>query len=139
MLIPDNTNVENRPLHRRFPVFNGPKDIPCLLILIYRNKGIQTPMGIASYDNVQIAPSNPLPSAEELQASVHLVEEDMREFKSLCSKGSESPGWEMPCFCRMVFEVFAKTDVLYGEFQIRHNGIYHELRNFTFLCHEWPA
>lgn len=39
-------------------------------------KGIQTPMDVASYDNVQIAsPSNLLPSAEELQARVRLVEE----------------------------------------------------------------
>lgn len=39
-------------------------------------KGIQTPMGVASYDNVQIvSPSNLLPSAEELQARVRLVEE----------------------------------------------------------------
>lgn len=44
-------------------------------------KGIQTPMGVASYDNVQIASSNLLPSAEELQARVRLVEEEMREFK----------------------------------------------------------
>ena len=41
-------------------------------------KGIQTPMGVASYDNVQIAPpSNLLPSAEELQARVRLVEEEL--------------------------------------------------------------
>ena len=41
-------------------------------------KGIQTPMGVASYDNVRIdTPSNLLPSAEELQARVRLVEEEM--------------------------------------------------------------
>lgn len=40
-------------------------------------KGIQTPMGVASYDNVQIAPSSLLPSAEELQARVRLVEEEL--------------------------------------------------------------
>ena len=41
-------------------------------------KGIQTPMGVASYDNVQIvSPSNLLPSAEELQARVRLVEEEL--------------------------------------------------------------
>ncbi len=40
-------------------------------------KGIQTPMGVASYDNVQIAPTNLLPSAEELQARVRLVEEEL--------------------------------------------------------------
>ena len=45
-------------------------------------KGIQTPMGVASYDNVQIAaPSNLLPSAEELQARVRLVEEDLNNKK----------------------------------------------------------
>lgn len=38
-------------------------------------KGIQTPMGVSSYDNVQIASSNLLPSAEELQARVKLIEE----------------------------------------------------------------
>ena len=41
-------------------------------------KGIQTPMGVASYDNFQIAsPSDLLPSAEELQARVRLVEEEL--------------------------------------------------------------
>lgn len=44
-------------------------------------KGIQTPMGVASYDNVHIAsPSNLLPSAEELQARVRLVEEELNKF-----------------------------------------------------------
>lgn len=43
-------------------------------------KGIQTPMGVASYDNVQIAStSNLLPSAEELQARVRLVEEELNK------------------------------------------------------------
>lgn len=48
-------------------------------------KGIQTPMGVASYDNVQItSPSNLLPSAEELQARVkqarvRLVEEELNK------------------------------------------------------------
>lgn len=37
-------------------------------------------MGVASYDNVQIAsPSNLLPSAEELQARVRLVEEELNK------------------------------------------------------------
>lgn len=40
-------------------------------------KGIQTPMGVASYDNVHIAPSTLLPSSEELQARVRLVEEEI--------------------------------------------------------------
>lgn len=44
-------------------------------------KGIQTPMGVASYDNVQIDSSNLLPSAEELQARVRLVEEELRQAK----------------------------------------------------------
>lgn len=45
-------------------------------------KGIQTPMGVASYDNVHIAsPSELLPSAEELQARVRLIEEDLYKFK----------------------------------------------------------
>ncbi len=43
-------------------------------------KGIQTPMGVASYENVQIAsPSNLLPSAEELQARIKLVEEELKK------------------------------------------------------------
>lgn len=41
-------------------------------------KGVQTPMGVASYDNVQISQrSSLLPSAEELQARVRLVEEEL--------------------------------------------------------------
>ncbi len=40
-------------------------------------KGIQTPMGVASYDNVQItSPSSILPSAEALQARVRMAEEE---------------------------------------------------------------
>ncbi|MDE6190531.1 MAG: PDDEXK nuclease domain-containing protein [Muribaculum sp.] len=42
-------------------------------------KGIQTPMGVASYDNVRISTSNLLPSAEELQARVRLVEEEINK------------------------------------------------------------
>lgn len=43
-------------------------------------KGIQTPMGVASYDNVRIAsPSNLLPTAEELQTRVRLVEEELNK------------------------------------------------------------
>lgn len=44
-------------------------------------KGIQTPMGVASYDNVNISSSNLLPTAEELQARVRLVEEEMKTAK----------------------------------------------------------
>lgn len=45
-------------------------------------KGIQTPMGVASYDNVRIASLNLLPSAEELQARVRLVEEELHKSHS---------------------------------------------------------
>lgn len=40
-------------------------------------KGIQTPMGVAAYENVQISQSDLLPSAEELQARVRLVENEL--------------------------------------------------------------
>lgn len=40
-------------------------------------KGIQTPMGVAAYENVQIYQSDLLPSAEELQARVRLVENEL--------------------------------------------------------------
>ncbi|MDE6377484.1 MAG: PDDEXK nuclease domain-containing protein, partial [Duncaniella sp.] len=43
-------------------------------------KGIQTPMGVASYDNIQIAgASNLLPSAAELQARVRQVEKEISQ------------------------------------------------------------
>lgn len=46
-------------------------------------KGIQTPMGVASYDNVKITPpSNLLPSSEELQARVKLVEKELKNRKT---------------------------------------------------------
>ncbi len=39
-------------------------------------------MGVASYDNVHIAsPSNLLPSAEELQVRVRMVEKELSEPK----------------------------------------------------------
>lgn len=41
-------------------------------------KGIETPMGVASYDNVRISPSNLLPTVEELQARVRLIEEELK-------------------------------------------------------------
>lgn len=69
-------------------LLKGPDDNPTIGLLICSDKnetevrwafkGIQTPMGVASYDNVQITPSNLLPSTEELQARVRLVEEEMR-------------------------------------------------------------
>lgn len=69
-------------------ILKGADDNPTIGLLICSDKdetdirwafkGIQTPMGVASYDNVQIAPpSNLLPSAEELQARVRLVEEEL--------------------------------------------------------------
>ncbi len=68
-------------------LLKGPDDNPTIGLLICSDKdetevrwafkGIQTPMGVASYDNVQIATSNLLPSAEELQARVRLVEEEL--------------------------------------------------------------
>lgn len=73
-------------------LLKGPDDNPTIGLLICSDKnetdvrwafkGIQTPMGVASYDNVHIAsPSELLPSAEELQARVRLIEEDLYKFK----------------------------------------------------------
>lgn len=68
-------------------LLKGPDDNPTIGLLICSDKnetevrwafkGIQTPMGVASYDNVQIEQSHLLPSAEELQARVRLVEEEL--------------------------------------------------------------
>lgn len=45
-------------------------------------KGVQTPMGVASYDNVKITPpSKLLPSSEELQARVKLVGKELKNRK----------------------------------------------------------
>lgn len=73
-------------------LLKGPDDNPTIGLLICSDKdetevrwafkGIQTPMGVASYDNVQIASSNLLPSAEELQARVRLVEEELHKSHS---------------------------------------------------------
>lgn len=70
-------------------LLKGPDDTPTIGLLICSDKdetdvrwafkGIQTPMGVASYDNVHIDSSNLLPSAEELQARVRLVEEELRQ------------------------------------------------------------
>ena len=71
-------------------LLTGPDDTPTIGLLICSDKdetevrwafkGVQTPMGVASYDNVQIThPSNFLPSAEELQARVRLVEEELKQ------------------------------------------------------------
>lgn len=72
-------------------LLKGPGDNPTIGLLICSDKnetdvrwafkGIQTPMGVASYDNVQIAPSNLLPSAEELQARIRMVEEELGRSK----------------------------------------------------------
>lgn len=72
-------------------LLKGPDDNPTIGLLICSDKnetdvrwafkGIHTPMGVASYDNVQIAPSDLLPSAEELQARVRLVEEELSRSK----------------------------------------------------------
>lgn len=43
-------------------------------------KGVQTPLGVASYDNVKIIPpSEYLPSVEELQARIRLIEEELKQ------------------------------------------------------------
>lgn len=73
-------------------LLKGVEDNPTIGLLICSDKdetdvrwafkGIQTPMGVASYDNVKItSPSNLLPSAEELQARVRLVEEELNNKK----------------------------------------------------------
>lgn len=69
-------------------LLKGPDDNPTIGLLICSDKndidvrwafkGVQTPMGVASYDNIQVVQSNLLPSAEELQFRVRLVEEEMR-------------------------------------------------------------
>lgn len=71
-------------------LLKGPDDNPTIELLICSDKnetdvrwafkGIQTPMGVASYDNVRIdTASNLLPSAEELQARIRLVEEEINK------------------------------------------------------------
>lgn len=72
-------------------LLKGPDDNPTIGLLICSDKdetdvrwafkGVQTPMGVASYDNVQIDQSNLLPSAEELQARVRLAEEELSNNK----------------------------------------------------------
>ncbi|MDE6715642.1 MAG: PDDEXK nuclease domain-containing protein [Muribaculaceae bacterium] len=68
-------------------ILKGPDDNPTIGLLICSDKdetdvrwafkGIQTPMGVASYDNVKIATSNLLPTAEELHARIRLAEEEI--------------------------------------------------------------
>ena len=72
-------------------LLKDPNDNPTIGLLICSDKnetevrwafkGIQTPMSVASYDNVQLASSNLLPSTKELQARVRLVEEELRRAK----------------------------------------------------------
>lgn len=73
-------------------LLKGPDDNPTIGLLICSDKeetdvrwafkGIQTPMGVASYDNVHVtAPSNLLPSAKELQVRVRMVEKELSKSK----------------------------------------------------------
>lgn len=73
-------------------LLKGPDDNPTIGLLICSDKdetevrwafkGIQTPLGVASYDNVNVMPSNLLPSAEELQARVRLLEQEINKAKA---------------------------------------------------------
>ena len=48
----------------------------------YAFKGVQTPMGVASYDNIQIKKiQEQLPSVEELKARIRLLEEELNKGK----------------------------------------------------------
>lgn len=68
-------------------LLKGPDDNPTIGLLICSDKnetdvrwafkGVQTPLGVASYDNVNITPASLLPSAEELQKRVRLLEEEL--------------------------------------------------------------
>lgn len=70
-------------------LLKGPDDNPTIGLLICSDKdetdvrwafkGVGTPLGVASYDNVNIMPTNLLPSAEELQARVRLLEEELNK------------------------------------------------------------
>lgn len=73
-------------------LLKGPDDNPTIGLLICSDKeetdvrwafkGIQTPMGVAPYDNVHVtAPSNLLPSAKELQVRVRMVEKELSKSK----------------------------------------------------------
>ena len=88
---PEYTGKLNYYVNAVDELLKGEDDNPTIGLLICSDKnetevrwafkGIQTPMGVASYDNVRIAPSNLLPSAEDLQARVRLVEEEIRGSK----------------------------------------------------------
>lgn len=69
-------------------LLKGPDDNPTIGLLICSDKdetevrwafrGVHTPMGVASYDNVNtVDDSNLLPSAEELQARIKLLEQEI--------------------------------------------------------------
>ena len=71
-------------------LIKGPDDNPTIGLLICSNKdetdvqyafqGIQTPMGVASYDNVQIKEiQDQLPSVEELTKRIRLLEEQLNK------------------------------------------------------------
>ena len=73
-------------------LLKGPDDNPTIGLLICSDKdetevrwafrGVHTPMGVASYDNVNtVDETNLLPSAEELQARIRLVEEKINKTK----------------------------------------------------------
>ena len=73
-------------------LIKGPDDNPTIGLLICSNKdetdvqyafqGIQTPMGVASYTNVQIKEiQDQLPSVEELTKRIRLLEEQLSKKK----------------------------------------------------------
>lgn len=85
---PEYTGKLNYYVNAVDELLKGPDDNPTIGLLICSDKdetevrwafkGIQTPIGVASYDNVQISPhSEFLPSAEELQARVRLIEQEL--------------------------------------------------------------
>lgn len=48
----------------------------------YAFKGVQTPMGVASYNNIQVKEiQDQLPSIEELKARIRLLEEELDKKK----------------------------------------------------------
>ena len=73
-------------------VFKTPSQNPTIGLLICSNKdetevqyafkGVQTPMGVASYDNIQIKKiQEQLPTIEELKARIRLLEEELEKKK----------------------------------------------------------
>lgn len=70
-------------------LIKAPEDNPTIGLLICRDKnqtevqwafqGIQTPMGVASYDNIQLKEIQAqLPTAEQIQQRIDLAEEEYR-------------------------------------------------------------